>query len=145
MKERWLCPCQPAHVEEQKWFYKKQQKVFGLVTAPFEFLMRSLAPCGFRHSFPCAFLADAAVLNNVAHTFGLMDTVKKVLDNRKNQTEQGEEQFLYTLAGKVSALASHPTLGNQCDLSSTQHLTNLFNPRSPQTNVPQPTPFHPKA
>ncbi|XP_009976463.1 PREDICTED: glucocorticoid modulatory element-binding protein 1, partial [Tauraco erythrolophus] len=49
-------------------------------------------------SSPCAFLVDAAVLNNVAHTFGLMDTVKKVLDNRKNQTEQGEEQFLYTLA-----------------------------------------------
>ncbi|XP_059945268.1 glucocorticoid modulatory element-binding protein 1 isoform X3 [Mesoplodon densirostris] len=40
---------------------------------------------------------DAAVLNNVAHTFGLMDTVKKVLDNRRNQIEQGEEQFLYTL------------------------------------------------
>ncbi|KAI6073377.1 Glucocorticoid modulatory element-binding protein 1 isoform X2 [Aix galericulata] len=43
-------------------------------------------------------MTDAAVLNNVAHTFGLMDTVKKVLDNRKNQTEQGEEQFLYALA-----------------------------------------------
>ncbi|KAK1340296.1 hypothetical protein QTO34_018863 [Cnephaeus nilssonii] len=43
------------------------------------------------------FCIDAAVLNNVAHTFGLMDTVKKVLDNRRNQIEQGEEQFLYTL------------------------------------------------
>ncbi|XP_005875159.1 glucocorticoid modulatory element-binding protein 1 isoform X1 [Myotis yumanensis] len=42
-------------------------------------------------------VTDAAVLNNVAHTFGLMDTVKKVLDNRRNQIEQGEEQFLYTL------------------------------------------------
>ncbi|XP_073649395.1 glucocorticoid modulatory element-binding protein 1 isoform X5 [Tursiops truncatus] len=42
-------------------------------------------------------ISDAAVLNNVAHTFGLMDTVKKVLDNRRNQVEQGEEQFLYTL------------------------------------------------
>ncbi|CAI9165376.1 unnamed protein product [Rangifer tarandus platyrhynchus] len=42
-------------------------------------------------------VTDAAVLNNVAHTFGLMDTVKKVLDNRKSQVEQGEEQFLYTL------------------------------------------------
>ncbi|XP_004455730.1 glucocorticoid modulatory element-binding protein 1 isoform X1 [Dasypus novemcinctus] len=43
-------------------------------------------------------VTDAAVLNNVAHTFGLMDTVKKVLDNRRNQIEQGEEQFLYTLS-----------------------------------------------
>nr|KAF6382069.1 glucocorticoid modulatory element binding protein 1 [Pipistrellus kuhlii] len=42
-------------------------------------------------------VTDAAVLNNVAHTFGLMDTIKKVLDNRRNQIEQGEEQFLYTL------------------------------------------------
>ncbi|ELV12558.1 glucocorticoid modulatory element-binding protein 1 isoform X2 [Tupaia chinensis] len=42
-------------------------------------------------------VTDAAVLNNVAHTFGLMDTVKKVLDNRRSQVEQGEEQFLYTL------------------------------------------------
>uniref|UniRef100_A0A8C6X3N1 Glucocorticoid modulatory element binding protein 1 n=1 Tax=Naja naja TaxID=35670 RepID=A0A8C6X3N1_NAJNA len=43
-------------------------------------------------------ITDAAVLNNVAHTFGLMDTVKRVLDNRKSQTDQGEEQFLNTLA-----------------------------------------------
>ncbi|XP_060114147.1 glucocorticoid modulatory element-binding protein 1 isoform X2 [Heteronotia binoei] len=43
-------------------------------------------------------VTDAAILNNVAHTFGLMDTVKRVLDNRKSQTDQGEEQFLYTLA-----------------------------------------------
>ncbi|XP_051843989.1 glucocorticoid modulatory element-binding protein 1 isoform X1 [Antechinus flavipes] len=42
-------------------------------------------------------ITDAAVLNNVAHTFGLMDTVKRVLDNRRSQTEQGEEHFLYTL------------------------------------------------
>ncbi|OBS58881.1 hypothetical protein A6R68_09977 [Neotoma lepida] len=43
-------------------------------------------------------ISDAAVLNNVAHTFGLMDTVKRVLDNRRKQVEQGEGQFLYTLA-----------------------------------------------
>lgn len=43
-------------------------------------------------------LTDAAVLNNVANTFGLLDTVKRVLDNRRKQVEQGEEQFLYTLA-----------------------------------------------
>ncbi|XP_059111067.1 glucocorticoid modulatory element-binding protein 1 [Peromyscus eremicus] len=43
-------------------------------------------------------VTDAAVLNNVAHTFGLMDTVKRVLDNRRKQVDQGEGQFLYTLA-----------------------------------------------
>lgn len=45
------------------------------------------------------FPIDAAVLNNVAQTFGLMDTVKRVLDNRRKQVEQGEGQYLYTLAG----------------------------------------------
>ncbi|XP_040612390.1 glucocorticoid modulatory element-binding protein 1 isoform X1 [Mesocricetus auratus] len=43
-------------------------------------------------------VTDAAVLNNVAQTFGLMDTVKRVLDNRRKQVEQGEGQYLYTLA-----------------------------------------------
>lgn len=43
-------------------------------------------------------VTDAAVLNNVANTFGLLDTVKRVLDNRRKQVEHGEEQFLYTLA-----------------------------------------------
>lgn len=51
-------------------------------------------------------LIDAAVLNNVANTFGLMDAVKRVLDNRRKQVEQGEEQFLYTLAGRWSSLFS---------------------------------------
>ncbi|KAK2495453.1 hypothetical protein MC885_009642 [Smutsia gigantea] len=51
-------------------------------------------------------VTDAAVLNNVAHTFGLMDTVKKVLDNRRNQIEQGEEQFLYTLTAQDHRLKS---------------------------------------
>lgn len=43
-------------------------------------------------------VTDAAVLNNVANTFGLLDTVKRVLDNRRKQVEHGEEQYLYTLA-----------------------------------------------
>uniref|UniRef100_H9GGZ7 Glucocorticoid modulatory element binding protein 1 n=1 Tax=Anolis carolinensis TaxID=28377 RepID=H9GGZ7_ANOCA len=53
-------------------------------------------------------ITDAAVLNNVAHTFGLMDTVKRVLDNRKSQTDQGEEQFLFTLAGMLLKHGSGP-------------------------------------
>lgn len=91
----------------------KKQKIFGVTGASFE--CPSL-------NVPVPFLGDAAVLNNVAHTFGLMDTIKKVLDNRKNQTEQGEEQFLYTLAGKVPNKGSPPAaaLGNGHDFPSTQ-------------------------
>ncbi|XP_014342224.1 glucocorticoid modulatory element-binding protein 1 isoform X2 [Latimeria chalumnae] len=43
-------------------------------------------------------ITDAAILNNIAQTFGLMDTVKKVLDSRKSQTEQSQEQYHSTLA-----------------------------------------------
>ncbi|XP_063167727.1 glucocorticoid modulatory element-binding protein 1 isoform X2 [Candoia aspera] len=63
-------------------------------------------------------ITDAAVLNNVAHTFGLMDTVKRVLDNRKSQTDQGEEQFLNTLAvldrqlEEQKKLARNPSIQN---------------------------------
>eukprot|EP00062_Callorhinchus_milii_P010149 gi/632954870/ref/XP_007893191.1/ PREDICTED: glucocorticoid modulatory element-binding protein 1 [Callorhinchus milii] len=38
-------------------------------------------------------VTDAAVLNNMAQTFGLLETVKKVLDNRKSQTDQSQEQI----------------------------------------------------
>lgn len=83
----------------------------------------------------CPFLGDAAVLNNVAHTFGLMDTVKKVLDNRKNQTEQGEEQFLYTLAGKGPNRSSHlaSTLGNGHDFPFPQLIRVSVQYRLPQS------------
>lgn len=94
----------------------------------------------------CPFLGDAAVLNNVAHTFGLMDTVKKVLDNRKNQTEQGEEQFLYTLAGKVPNNSSHPaaTIGNGHDFPFSQLIRVSVQYRLPQ-NKCIPIPFCPSA
>ncbi|XP_048413922.1 glucocorticoid modulatory element-binding protein 1-like isoform X1 [Stegostoma tigrinum] len=43
-------------------------------------------------------ITDAAVLNNMAHTFGLLETVKKVLDKRKSQTDQSQEQIHSDLA-----------------------------------------------
>lgn len=94
----------------------------------------------------CPFLGDAAVLNNVAHTFGLMDTVKKVLDNRKNQTEQGEEQFLYTLAGKGPNKSSHPAapLGNGHDFPFPQLISVSVQYRLPQ-NKCIPILFCPRA
>ncbi|XP_044142078.1 glucocorticoid modulatory element-binding protein 1 [Bufo gargarizans] len=43
-------------------------------------------------------ITDATVLSNIAQTFGLLDVVKKVLDQKRNQTDQSEEQYHYTLA-----------------------------------------------
>ncbi|XP_075709529.1 glucocorticoid modulatory element-binding protein 1 isoform X2 [Rhinoderma darwinii] len=43
-------------------------------------------------------ITDATVLSNIAHTFGLLDVVKKVLDRKRNRTDQSDEQYHYTLA-----------------------------------------------
>uniref|UniRef100_W5M6Z7 Glucocorticoid modulatory element binding protein 1 n=1 Tax=Lepisosteus oculatus TaxID=7918 RepID=W5M6Z7_LEPOC len=41
---------------------------------------------------------DAAVLNNLAQMFGLLDTVKRALDNRRSQTDESQEQVHSTLS-----------------------------------------------
>ncbi|KAG2460929.1 glucocorticoid modulatory element-binding protein 1 [Polypterus senegalus] len=41
--------------------------------------------------------ADAAFLNNLAQMFGLLETVKRVLYNRKSQTDESQEQIHSTL------------------------------------------------
>ncbi|XP_066428796.1 glucocorticoid modulatory element-binding protein 1 [Eleutherodactylus coqui] len=43
-------------------------------------------------------ITDATVLSNIAQTFGLLDVVQKVLDRKRNRTDQSEEQYHYTLA-----------------------------------------------
>ncbi|XP_063810740.1 glucocorticoid modulatory element-binding protein 1 isoform X2 [Pseudophryne corroboree] len=43
-------------------------------------------------------VTDATVLGNIANTFGLLDVVKKVLEQKKDQTDQSEEQYHSTLA-----------------------------------------------
>ncbi|KAK6474165.1 glucocorticoid modulatory element-binding protein 1-like [Huso huso] len=49
---------------------------------------------------------DAAVLNNLAQIFGLLDTVKTALDNRRSQTDQSQEQIHSTLTGKKGVFKS---------------------------------------
>ncbi|KAM8841273.1 glucocorticoid modulatory element-binding protein 1 isoform 2-T3 [Spinachia spinachia] len=41
---------------------------------------------------------EVAVLSNLAQVFGLLDSVKKTLENRREQTDPGQEQILSTLA-----------------------------------------------
>ncbi|KAM8841271.1 glucocorticoid modulatory element-binding protein 1 isoform 1-T2 [Spinachia spinachia] len=43
-------------------------------------------------------LVEVAVLSNLAQVFGLLDSVKKTLENRREQTDPGQEQILSTLA-----------------------------------------------
>nr|XP_046273227.1 glucocorticoid modulatory element-binding protein 1 isoform X2 [Scatophagus argus] len=40
---------------------------------------------------------EVAVLSNLAQVFGLLDSVKKILEKRKQQTDPGQEQILSTL------------------------------------------------
>lgn len=41
--------------------------------------------------------SDVTVISNISHTFGLLDTVKKVLEQKRSQTDHNE-QYQYTLA-----------------------------------------------
>ncbi|KAM8976070.1 glucocorticoid modulatory element-binding protein 1 [Pelodytes ibericus] len=43
-------------------------------------------------------VTDATVLSNIAHSFGFLDAVKRVLEQKKDQTDQSEEQYHYILA-----------------------------------------------
>ncbi|XP_041867406.1 glucocorticoid modulatory element-binding protein 1 isoform X1 [Melanotaenia boesemani] len=43
-------------------------------------------------------LIEVAVLSNLAQVFGLLDSVKKILEKRKQQTDPSQEQILSTLA-----------------------------------------------
>ncbi|XP_043915920.1 glucocorticoid modulatory element-binding protein 1 isoform X2 [Protopterus annectens] len=43
-------------------------------------------------------ITDIAILNNVAQSFGLMDVVKRVLDNRRGQMDPGHESYHNTLS-----------------------------------------------
>ncbi|XP_028936964.1 glucocorticoid modulatory element-binding protein 1 [Ornithorhynchus anatinus] len=81
-------------------------------------------------------VTDAAMLNNVAHTFGLMDSIKKVVDERKSQMEQGEEQLLYTLT----------ELENQLEEQKKQVQEQRLKPQAVQNVVLMPvsTPKAPK-
>ncbi|KAL6100071.1 gmeb1 [Pungitius sinensis] len=43
-------------------------------------------------------LVEVAVLSNLAQVFGLLDSVKKTLENRREQTDPSQEQILSTLS-----------------------------------------------
>lgn len=47
---------------------------------------------------------EVAVLSNLAQVFGLLDSVKKILEKRKQQTDPSQEQILSTLANLEAQL-----------------------------------------
>lgn len=49
---------------------------------------------------PDSCLVEVAVLSNLAQVFGLLDSVKKILERRKQQTDPSQEQILSTLASE---------------------------------------------
>ncbi|XP_012708931.1 glucocorticoid modulatory element-binding protein 1 isoform X1 [Fundulus heteroclitus] len=49
-------------------------------------------------------LVEVAVLSNLAQVFGLLDSVKKILEKRKQQTDPSQEQILSTLANLEALL-----------------------------------------
>ncbi|KAK5855459.1 hypothetical protein PBY51_005560 [Eleginops maclovinus] len=53
-------------------------------------------PAGLQDTDSC--LVEVAVLSNLAQVFGLLDSVKKILETRRQQTDPSQEQILCTLS-----------------------------------------------
>lgn len=49
---------------------------------------------------PDSCLVEVAVLSNLAQVFGLLDSVKKILERRKQQTDPSQEEILGALASE---------------------------------------------
>lgn len=49
---------------------------------------------------PDSCLVEVAVLSNIAQVFGLLDSVKKILETRRQQTDPSQEQILCTLSSE---------------------------------------------
>lgn len=47
------------------------------------------------------------MLSNLAQVFGLLDSVKKILERRKQQTDPSQEQVLSTLASEYRPKVPH--------------------------------------
>ncbi|KAM9319510.1 glucocorticoid modulatory element-binding protein 1 [Gastrophryne carolinensis] len=75
---------------------------------------------------------DATVLSNIAHTFGLLDAVKKVLDQKRSLTDQNE-QYQYTLADLDRQLEEQKKQeGSHSPLLQNVVLMPLNNPKPPK-------------
>lgn len=51
---------------------------------------------------PDSCLVEVAVLSNLAQVFGLLDSVQKMLEMRKQQTDPSQEQILSTLTSEYT-------------------------------------------
>lgn len=51
---------------------------------------------------PDSCLVEVAVLSNLAQVFGLLDSVQRILERRKQQTDPSQEQILSTLTSEYT-------------------------------------------
>ncbi|KAM4699620.1 LOW QUALITY PROTEIN: glucocorticoid modulatory element-binding protein 1 [Discoglossus pictus] len=77
-------------------------------------------------------VTDATVLSNFAHSFGIFDSVKKVLDRKKSETDQSEEQYHYTLDLERQLEEQRKQEGNRSPLMQNIVLMPVNNPKPPK-------------
>ncbi|XP_063309831.1 glucocorticoid modulatory element-binding protein 1 [Pelobates fuscus] len=78
-------------------------------------------------------VADATVLSNIAHSFGFLDVVKRILEQKKNQTDQSEEQYYYTLTDLERQLEEQRKQeGSRSPLLQNVVLMPVNNPKPPK-------------
>ncbi|XP_061072817.1 glucocorticoid modulatory element-binding protein 1-like isoform X1 [Conger conger] len=78
---------------------------------------------------------DAAALSSLAQMFGLLDSVKRALENRRGQPEQNQEQHLYSLEEqkKPCDWPQHPLV------LPSMHLPTPPAPKRPRLQRPAPS------
>lgn len=99
---------------------------------------------------PDSCLVEVAVLSNLAQVFGLLDSVKKTLEKRKQQTDPSQEQILSTLSNlevqleeqrkqqQVRALLSCPQPKNKTPTKRQSKRPRLQRPASTTTLMTSP-------
>lgn len=78
-------------------------------------------------------VTDATVLSNIAHSFGLLDAVKRVLEQKKSQTDQCDEPYYYTLTDLERQLEEQRKQeGSRSPLLQNVVLMPMNNPKPPK-------------
>ncbi|XP_076840493.1 glucocorticoid modulatory element-binding protein 2 [Brachyhypopomus gauderio] len=80
-------------------------------------------------------VADAALLNNIVHNFGMLDLVKKVLAGHKSEMDRCREQYTRSLVALEQQCDEHRKRAKELK-SKSQHLNNVLMTLTPTSTPP---------
>ncbi|KAM9828038.1 glucocorticoid modulatory element-binding protein 2 isoform 1-T1 [Syngnathus typhle] len=86
---------------------------------------------------PSLQVKDAALLDSIVHSFGMLDLVKKVLSSHKSQMDHYREQYTSSLVALEQQCDEHRKRAKELK-SKSQHLNNVLMNLSPGSAAPAP-------